>query len=587
MSNQILNKDINNNSESYGEEKTNVIGGIETKKEGSTTSGLNFYSDNRFASGGYTGVVSQRSSVSDINAITQGKKDLKAYGPSAIMITNEFVRNDKNEMSYLNNGYAVLTIYGRRDDNDDSIIGTDGKYLKDKENQRPFYDLNNDYFSKTPTTSAIINFSKSDKRGRFPYRYQDFCFLKYWNLIPNNRLITLRRYAYPVFDNGNFTHDSLNGSNMITVPIAQAVTFFSKETENELSKILSFTTKIPYEDMEAEMHEINDRNPGGTGAMTQILGILSGKANLQDIAKGGEFQDPYKGGPYMNRVFGPINSIRKTKKRKGGLDFEHSIELNFHYVARPIDGVNTKAIMIDIISNLLTLVFNEASFWGGDYRFVAGNPQYPFPGSLKSFYALDPAGYLDSLLTDFSKAGDNVSNFFKDFLTNPIQTLKDIVTKGSQLFMAQTRGKIKPFLPQLPALLTGQPVGEYHLIIGNPMNPIATIGNLVCTDAEFTFGDELGPDDFPLELKVKIKLEHGMPRDRSAIEAMFNRGWGKTYSLPDEIQGIIDVTSGGKNAPQPAVDKQTQKDADKVQFRMALGRYVGPKEESTKQSSKK
>jgi hypothetical protein len=31
------------------------------------------------------------------------------------------------------------------------------------------------------------------------------------------------------------------------------------------------------------------------------------------------------------------------------------------------------------------------------------------------------------------------------------------------------------------------------------------------------FGEELGPDDFPTELKVVYTLQHGMQRDKKAI----------------------------------------------------------------------
>jgi hypothetical protein len=58
------------------------------------------------------------------------------------------------------------------------------------------------------------------------------------------------------------------------------------------------------------------------------------------------------------------------------------------------------------------------------------------------------------------------------------------------------------------------------------------VGNLVCTGIKLEFNDELGPDDFPTELKATITLEHGMPRDRAGIESMFNKGRGRIYSLP-------------------------------------------------------
>ena len=102
------------------------------------------------------------------------------------------------------------------------------------------------------------------------------------------------------------------------------------------------------------------------------------------------------------------------------------------------------------------------------------------------------------------------------------------------------------------SLLTGSPIGEWHLVLGNPMNPIAMIGNLVVSDAELEFGDVLGADDFPTELKLNVKLRHGKPRDKGDIESMFNLGNGRLYyGISGDVQSssmynsLVD-TSGTK-----------------------------------------
>jgi hypothetical protein len=74
-----------------------------------------------------------------------------------------------------------------------------------------------------------------------------------------------------------------------------------------------------------------------------------------------------------------------------------------------------------------------------------------------------------------------------------------------------------PSISGMKAILTGEPVGNWHLTVGNPLNPIMVIGNLICTDMKFEFSEEMGPDDFPLELKVVYSIEHGMARDKSSI----------------------------------------------------------------------
>ena len=119
-----------------------------------------------------------------------------------------------------------------------------------------------------------------------------------------------------------------------------------------------------------------------------------------------------------------------------------------------------------------------------------------------------------------------------------------------------------PYLSGMKALLTGEPVGEWHLTVGNPLNPIAMIGNLICDNVEITFSDELGPDDFPIGFDAVVSLKHGMERDRDAIEAMFNRGAGRIYDLPDSMN----LSSGS----QTVVDIATRKDGYSGAFTQSM-----------------
>ena len=77
--------------------------------------------------------------------------------------------------------------------------------------------------------------------------------------------------------------------------------------------------------------------------------------------------------------------------------------------------------------------------------------------------------------------------------------------------------------------MTGAPIGEWHLTIGNPCNPIAMIGNLLCEDVAIEFGEVLGPDDFPTTIKATFTLKHARDRERGEIESIFNRGDGRLY----------------------------------------------------------
>jgi hypothetical protein len=80
------------------------------------------------------------------------------------------------------------------------------------------------------------------------------------------------------------------------------------------------------------------------------------------------------------------------------------------------------------------------------------------------------------------------------------------------------------------------------------------IGNLVCDGVSIKWSDELGPDDFPIGFEAEVILKHALGRDREAIESMFNRGYGRIYSLPTnfrtsaDYETKVDSYTGGDNA---------------------------------------
>lgn len=508
------------------------------------------------------------------------------------------------------NNYAITKLYG----------SNGGEYLVDKRGERKWYEIDTTQegrlnYSSTPTTTSIINWGKGDPYGRTPFSFSDFIFCKYWGKIPNNRLITLRRYPAPILDNLRFpgmdgftspgnpdpkssdgAEDSLTGETVFEgevgtpirsgddqgsgkkiefPPMATALTFFGEETGNNLSDLLKFTTGFNWGDVESDVFKVGtESNPdmeagpgglfGGMTSMARMLNIATGNFDQNAMLNQGNLPpDPYDGGPYENRIIGPVNAITSVKKRERGIQYENKISLTFHYIARPVGGINTKAALLDIISNFLVIGSATAMFWGGQHRFMGQPQRYPFLGGdkgIQQWYRGDPLGWGQTSMESFASkvvgSGgliDMTKNFFSTLLGGGGSGDNDIMGGMKNLLSGdnvagniirakaaeRSNGQI-PYLTGLRALLIGEPVGEWHLTIGNPLNPIAMIGNLICNNIEVEFSDELGPDDFPLGVKVVVNLEHGMARDRDAIQSMFNRGMGRIYELPDNFVGSAD-----------------------------------------------
>ena len=500
--------------------------------------------------------------------------------------------------------YALIKLAGATGASSSSS-GVDS--LIDVAYKRKWYEVDsaNGGYAKNPTTTAIINWGAQDERGRFPYSFTDFVFCKYWNKIQNNRMITLRRYPNPVTDSvepGNYISEAsgealgkenapdANPAKTPFAPLCTAVTYFGEGTENVLSDILAFTVGYEWEEIESDVWKTTSTQPeegnitngldtyvtgplNSFAKMTGILSDLRGKNKIIPTDAVGLPPDPYHEGPYENRILGPMNVINKVHKRKRGLTFsQDGLTITFDYVSRPISHVNNKAVMLDLLANIMLMTSSSGTFFGGLHRYRCEHPAvYPWrsTGTLDKLYKgklFGKDGAISNVLSE-AFSTDNFTfamNFAKDILNDIVSAAGNLLNKilgrdtgntkedsstaikraegtmGRAIAAKYLKGATIPWLQGAKALLTGDPIGDWHLTIGNPLNPIATIGNLIVESGEIKFSDELGPDDFPIGFTAKIKLKHGMGRDKDAVESMFNRGYGRIYSLPDHFKSSAD-----------------------------------------------
>jgi hypothetical protein len=422
-----------------------------------------------------------------------------------------------------------------------------------------------------PTVAQLVNDQELNKKT--PYFYTDFLYCKYIGKIPLNHLVTLRRYPAPTFDNlavpaqkadtGTGSGGTANNTNTQTpgvsqqdefFPIAQAVTWFGEETENKLSDLLSFTVSMNWKMVEAEVNTVSGNEQGSEDSpapgAAKWLGILTGNVNSPHATANSQY-DPYNNGPLAHRVYGPVNTIAKTYKRDRGLDFKQQITLNFHYSLKSIGNINPKAAMLDLMSNMLALTYNNAGFWGGANRYFPQAPTYPFLGGkdgMNAWYRGDAVGFAKAVGKQVSAAFDSLSKILGELAEDPISTLKKIASGAAKLGMIEMGKGRAPAIVSMKSLLTGDPVGEWHMVVGNPYDPIATVGNLICTESKFQFNDVIGADNFPTELKVSITVEHGRPRDAGDIQSIFNRGQGRIYYPPKDTLDYLNNSSATRNS---------------------------------------
>ena len=425
---------------------------------------------------------------------------------------------------------------------------------------------------ENPTVSKIID--KCDASGSQSYRYEwsDFALCKYLGKIPNNHMITLRRFSFPIGDDIMSLKLPNKGGELVPVPqpdVARAITWMSESTGNKLEEILKFDFNYKWKQVDADIQTLDSQNQSKRGKLgsfidnSTILSSLNATANGVDAAgkrriesQGAGF-DPFKE-TYPNHVFGPYNSIRSMQVRDGGMEFSHSFTLKFQYEMRAIGDANPKILLLDQFANIMALTYSNAPFWGGEVR-----------------YTNSGQGSIGRPLGDISKLQNGQ---YGDFFKSVLGDLKGLAGGGTMGGITGLLGKTANNLlggalmdlfntPQggqiAQALLTGDPTGSWHVTVGNPLNPIAVIGNLICEKTEVQFTGPLGPLDFPENLEVSVTLKPGRPRDKSEIESMFNSGKGRFFITPKDGPDInkekITGTAKGDGTHTASPDFHTTK----------------------------
>lgn len=375
----------------------------------------------------------------------------------------------------------------------------------------------------SPTAKALID----AKRGHCIYDYQDFAYCTMYGKIPNNRLITLRRFATPIQD------DITNVEAQQTAELSRMVTWFDGEN-NSLEDICSWEFGLRYRELTANIEEaqaIGGSTTGLNGWMKTVAKFLD--PQFGDNAVQGSARLGISPVHDQNAVYGPIDSIDKTHIRDRGMDFKNEFSLTFLYDLKSIDGINAKAAMIDLLSNVLACTYNNAKFWGGARYWTGPRPSKFWQGALKFENAL----IQDSMTKGFDNILDFVRGAAEQFMNTPIDTLKSIASGALKKFsIAKLLNTIgRPSIPVMNSLLSGDAIGEWHVMVGNPLRPIVSMGNMIVTGVNIKpICNELGYDDFPTAYKVTIALKHAMPRDKAGIESMMTAGKGRTYWKPDE-----------------------------------------------------
>lgn len=440
--------------------------------------------------------------------------------------------------------------------------------------------------SEKRATSLVGQKEAISELGVAKYRYIDFMFCRDLGKIPNNHLLTLRKFTRPVGDNINTRlpkSDTPYNFNQ-SMDVGRLVTWFGNG-DNKLEDIIKYNYVATFKPLDSKIQPVDSQedeestgiigkmvntiNPRYNQAMSQgrtgahnFISQLGGRylsTSFANFARGGQYERHEIFTPYdHNKVYEPKNTIQSTHVYEGKLTFSQEFTIKFSYKLRAYDNINPRAAFLDLIGNILAVTYRSGTFWGGSRMFRGAPPNKVGTAKVNAFLDrtfdtlggignnllsgnLDIGGTLGSIWGAVKQIASDAFNTAKSLALgntstkgkSPLQVIGAII-KHTGLWSG-VQGMIKnglgrPAVYALDSLLTGDNVGLWHLTIGNPRNPIMSIGNLIIDKSEITQSGPLGLDDFPTDLMVSVSLKHGRPRDSAEIQKMYTKGSGPIYT---------------------------------------------------------
>lgn len=434
------------------------------------------------------------------------------------------------------------------------------------------------------TIKELVSASKEGMFGRAVYSYADFMYCRHLGVMPNNHLITLRRYPVPVSDSmqptGTGKTRLKEGKADVVSPISTMVTWLGV-SGNEIKNILKYDFKMAFSEANARWEEVDKIGGGDSGLLNGMEAAMN--PNMRKAFMGGtevpvlnQFMGkffPVANGPYpyqgdwrdqgAGKVYGPIDRVKKNYQRsEEGLDWNMKFDLVFEYELKAYNGINPKQAMLDLIANILSTCYVTGGFWAGGYK-GGGMRQASAFSQLNIFKQHGSfTGFMDAFSKDVRAASSSVVSFFTG--GTPLDAIKTILNVAGGMLIGGLLNKFgRPARYRANSLLSEAPVGLWHITIGNPWHPIMSMGNMILTNTTIEHDGPLGLDDFPTRLKVTCSFDRGKPRDQLGVEALYMNGNDRIYhsmskKVLDMYNAGYEYKSGSKTNSTSIEQAETQ-----------------------------
>jgi len=413
-----------------------------------------------------------------------------------------------------------------------------GNDIKTHLQNTSYIDGNND---KNPYSLLLEKFANIPSMKLVP---ADFAYLTDLGVYPINRLIILRRYA-----EGVVVRNNLN--DIDAEPISTIVGWVSDKEEKMFSITFSerwknstelFWNSIAGIIKDETMIDVSNSIPAPGWAQGFLYQFLAKSGYASDTIEPGEIPI---GDPDVLKE----SMTRETESQ--GLESTFSFTLKTSYEQKYIQGVDSGSAMLDIINNSLRMGTSDMKYMLGgktkDLMTTVSGGASEWVATIKEIVK----SFADTTLEMIKKTGESTA-----IAVNLISGKEDKVNDVANIISDALDAAIKRYRWKLRGSLgvtTGEPTTPWHLTIGNPRNPIVSVGNMI-VEGTLDFGNEMGFNDMPTQIDATYVVKLGRSLGKNEIVDILDNTYSREYSNVKAGDVVVEqnqTTQTDGNIPTP------------------------------------
>ena len=451
--------------------------------------------------------------------------------------------------------------------------------VKDFLKNASLYGVTNDT-DENPYSSLLNKF----KGTAMEIKPADLAFLRDLGVSPVNRLIILRRYAEGVVVPNNLTK-----LDKTVRPISTVIGWLPNEPTEFLPFSVSFNEEwekvtAASDRLDMLIKEVLNTEVGGK--IGDMLGNLS---PIPSWSQGILFKVLYQmgltefkdaslplGDPNVNKIAISRPFEDSSNHLKG--EFQ-TLEFKTVYEQKYFDNKDSSNSFLDVINNILKMgtsnmkfILSQSSDLISKFRTASQKSDWEawgafiqkFVSSFIEVFSNDVKAGITSISSAISNTVNNTNNGQKttsDTMASKVKSFPDQVKgdaangntptdkKDSDLagitslitstignlantILAGTISRYKWRFKGSLGLMTGEATTGWHLQVGNPLNPILSLNNVIVDNVTLNLSNDLSFNDMPKQITANIKLRLGRELGKQEILQAFNNGYVRIYSDP-------------------------------------------------------